>query len=248
MTQGLQRKELIVLAARTSMGKSAFAIQLDVNANRAGYKTAIFSLEMGKQQVYDRACAAVARIEYGKFRSGNLSDEDWNWISLTTTELSTITVVDQRGMTAEQIADDMRRMKHAEGLDLVVIDYVNLIHEMPLPGDVAGAALKRITQTLRQAADRNDCAMVLVAQINRAVEQRQNKRPMLSDLSESKAIEDAADVVMFLFREDYYDPATEKKNLIEVNIAKQRNGPTGMVELVYLKNYQSIVSMEKGRA
>ena len=248
LTNGLQRSDLILIGARTSVGKSAFAIQLATNANRKGSRVAIFSLEMGDQQVYDRAASAIAGIEYGRFRTGRFEDEDWTKISMAMVEMESLTIVDDRGMTARDIAAEMRQLKHSEGLDLVIVDYANLIQEDSMLGDVTGEKFKRITQTLRSAAKQCDCAMVVVAQINRAVEQRQNKRPLLSDLSDSKALEDAADVVMLLYRDDYYDPDSERKNIMEINIAKQRNGPTGMVELVYLRNRQSLVSLEPERS
>ncbi len=245
LTNGLQRSDLILICARTSVGKSALAIQLAVNANRKGSKVAIFSLEMGDQQVYDRAASAIAGIDYGRFRTGQFDDRDWSGITMAMAEMESLTIIDDSGMTSHDIAAHMRQLKHSEGLDLAIVDYANLIQEDSMLGDVTGEKFKRITQTLRFAAKQCDCALVVVAQINRAVEQRQNKRPLLSDLSDSKALEDAADVVMLLYRDDYYDAESARKNIMEVNIAKQRNGPTGMVELVYLRNRQSLVSLER---
>ncbi len=243
MTQGLQRQDLIVIAARTSMGKSAFTLQIAVNANRLGYKVSIFSLEMSYQQVLNRMFATTARVDFSKFRTGAFDDRDWSKISMCLDELSTITIVDERGISTPSILSQARKIKRSEGLDLVIVDYVQLVNEPAQEGDNQGTPLKRVTQALRQMAKECNCAVIAISQVSRAVEQRQNKRPNNSDLSESKALEEGADVIGFLYREDYYDQECQKKNIMECIVTKQRNGPTGTIELVYLKNYQAILSL-----
>lgn len=237
---GLQRAELIVIGARTSMGKSAFAIEIAVRVSRAGWRVAIFSLEMITDQLYNRMMGSMAMVSAQAMRVGNVHQGQIDAISSHLHAVSQIHIDDERGVTAEYIVSEMRRLKRQEGLDLVIIDYLQEIKEPSEKNDNAGSALHRVCQTIRTAAKDCDCAVVGLSQVKREVEQRANKRPMTSDLSGSAAIEAVADTIIMLYRDEYYNVDSEAKGILEVNVAKQRNGPTGLVKMNYDKNYQRI--------
>ncbi|MFD2330059.1 replicative DNA helicase [Cohnella sp. GCM10020058] len=240
MTLGWQRTDLIVVGARTSMGKSAFALEVAMRASRRGYKVAIFSLEMTLEQNYNRMMACLARVSMQSIRVGQLTDSQLGDISVQMDAITKIHIDDERGVTAEYITSEMRRLKRQEGLDLVIIDYLQEVSEPAGHNDNAGSALHRVCQKFRSAAKDCDCSIIGLSQVKREVEVRANKRPMTSDLSGSAAIEAAADGIILLYRDEYYNPDTDDRGVLEVNIAKQRNGPTGVVKMKYEKNYQSI--------
>ncbi len=245
LLEGLQRKDLILVGARTSMGKSAFSAQLMLNAAQAGYQTAFFSLEMSASQVFNRCAANLTNIDASKFRKGNFDDNEWQRILMAYSDLEKLNVLDERGIDTDTICSEMRRLKHTQGLDLVIVDYAQLVAEPPIPGEPNGERVGRVAEKIRTAAAQCDCAVILLSQVSRRVEQRQDKRPMLSDLADSGKLEAAADVVIFLYRDDYYDPESTKKNLMEINVAKQRNGPIGSIEMVFLKQYQKLVELQR---
>lgn len=248
MTSGFQRSDLIIVAARPSVGKTAFALNVAQNvAVRNGLPVAIFSLEMSKDQLVQRMLCAEAYIDGHKLRNGTLDDEDWPKLSMGVSTLSNapIYIDDSPGITVPEMRSKLRRLKIEHGLGFVVIDYLQLIHGRRTQGDNRQQEISEISRTLKQLARELEVPIVALAQLSRSVEQRQDKRPMLSDIRESGSIEQDADIVAFLYREDYYDPESERQNIIEIIIAKQRNGPTGKIDLVFLKNYNKFVNLEK---
>ena len=246
MTSGFQKSDLIILAARPSVGKTAFALNIAQNvAVRAHQTVAIFSLEMSKEQLVQRMICAEANIDASVLRSGQLADEDWTKLSMGIASLSEapLYIDDSPGITLAEMRSRLRRLQLEHGLGLVVVDYLQLIHGKG-KADNRQQEISEISRSLKGLARELDVPVVALSQLSRSVEQRQDKRPMLSDIRESGSIEQDADVVGFLYRDDYYDPESEKKNIVEVIIGKQRNGPTGKVELVFLKNYNKFVSLE----
>lgn len=251
MTSGFQKSDLIIVAARPSVGKTAFALNVAQNiAVRAGLPAAIFSLEMSKDQLVQRMLCAEAYIDGHRMRTGSLEDEDWPKLSMGVSTLGNapIYIDDTPGITVPEMRSKLRRLKSQVGLGFVVIDYLQLIHGRKSSGENRQQEISEISRTLKQMARELEVPVMALAQLSRGVEQRQDKRPMLSDIRESGSIEQDADIVAFLYRDDYYDPETEKKNIVEILIAKQRNGPTGKVELVFLKNYNKFVNLEKAHS
>jgi len=240
MTLGLQRTNLIVVGARTSMGKSAFANEIKGRASSAGYKVADFSLEMTMEQIYNRMAASSCGISLQAIRTGNLTDYQISLIAEKLDDFAKIPIDDTRSVNTEYITSEMRRMKRHDGLDIVIVDYLQEINETAEQNDNAGSALHRVCQKLRAAAYDCDCAVVGLSQVKQEVDIRNNKRPFISDLSGSAAIAAVADDIILLYRDEYYNPDTEDRGILEVNIAKQRNGPTGVVKLKYDKDYQRI--------
>lgn len=246
MTSGLQKSDLIILAARPSMGKTAFALNVAQNvALRTGETVAIFNLEMSASQMVMRMIAAEGNIDAQAFRTGNLNEEDWEKLTMAISSLSEapIFIDDTPGVTVHDIRAKLRRLKAERGLGLVVIDYLQLINGHT-SGESRQQEISEISRSLKLMAREMDCPVIALSQLSRAVEQRQDKRPMLSDLRESGSIEQDADLVAFLYRDDYYNEESEKKNIAEVIIGKQRNGPVGKVELLFLKNYNKFLSLE----
>ncbi|MBX5435800.1 MAG: replicative DNA helicase [Alicyclobacillaceae bacterium] len=251
MTSGLQKSDLIIVAARPSVGKTAFALNIAQNvAVRAGLPVAIFSLEMSRDQLVQRMLCAEGYIDGHKLRTGALDDDDWPKLSMAVSALGNapIYIDDTPGITVSEMRSKLRRLKSRAGLAFVVIDYLQLIHGRRSANENRQQEISEISRMLKQLARELDVPVLALAQLSRSVEQRQDKRPMLSDIRESGSIEQDADIVAFLYREDYYNPETERKNIVEVLIAKQRNGPTGKVELVFLKNYNKFVNLEKVHA
>lgn len=247
MTSGFQRSDLIILAARPAVGKTAFALNVAQNiAVRAGETVAIFSLEMGKEQLVQRMLCAEANIDAGKMRTGFLEEDDWPKLTMAVGTLSEapIFIDDTPGITVHDIRAKCRRLKSEQGLGLILIDYLQLIQGRG-KGDNRQQEVSEISRTLKLIARELHVPVIALSQLSRSVEQRQDKRPMMSDLRESGSIEQDADIVSFLYRDDYYNPESERKNIIEVIIAKQRSGPTGTVELVFLKNFNKFVSLER---
>jgi replicative DNA helicase len=248
MTSGLQRSDLIILAARPAVGKTAFALNVAQNiAVRVGLNVAIFSLEMGAAQLVMRMICAEGNIDAGKMRSGYLDDDDWRKLTMSIGTLSKAPVFidDTPGVTITDIRSKCRRLKTELGdVGLVLIDYLQLISGKG-GGDNRQQEISEISRSLKLLARELQCPVIALSQLSRAVESRQDKRPMLSDIRESGSIEQDADIVAFLYREDYYDKETEEKNVIEVIIGKQRSGPTGTVKLAFLKEYNKFVSLDQ---
>jgi replicative DNA helicase len=246
MTSGFQRSDLIILAARPSVGKTAFALNVAQNvAARAGETVAIFSLEMSAPQLVQRMLCAEGNIDANRMRTGSFQEEDWEKLTMAISTLSKahIYIDDTPGITVGQIRSKCRRLKAEHGLGIILIDYLQLIHGSGKEN--RQQEISAISRTLKGIARELDCTVIALSQLSRAVEQRQDKRPMLSDLRESGSIEQDADIVAFLYRDDYYDQETENKNVIEILIAKQRNGPVGKVELAFLKEYNKFVNLSR---
>ncbi|MFO7263951.1 MAG: replicative DNA helicase [Bacillaceae bacterium G1] len=246
MTSGLQNSDLIIVAARPSVGKTAFALNIAQNvALHTQVPVAIFSLEMPAIQLVQRMLSAEGNIDSHRLRSGYLEPADWEKLTLAMASLSEapIFIDDTPHVTVFDIRAKCRRLKAEHGLGLVIIDYLQLISGRG--GDNRQQEISEISRGLKGLARELDVPVIALSQLSRAVEQRQDKRPMLSDIRESGSIEQDADVVAFLYRDDYYHPDTDRPNVVEVIIGKQRNGPTGTVELLYLKNYNKFVSLAK---
>lgn len=245
MTSGFQKSDLIILAARPSMGKTAFALNVAQNvAIRSGEPVAIFNLEMSAPQLVMRMLAAEGNIDAQAFRTGEMKEEDWEKLTMAISSLSEspIFIDDTPGITVYDIRAKLRRLQAEHGLGLVIIDYLQLISGVR--GDSRQQEISEISRSLKLLARELNVPVISLSQLSRAVEQRQDKRPMLSDLRESGSIEQDADIVAFLYRDDYYHEESEKKNIAEVIIGKQRNGPVGKVELLFLKNYNKFLSLE----
>jgi replicative DNA helicase len=240
MTLGFQRTDFIIVGARTSMGKSAFAIEVALRVSSFGYKVAIFSLEMTIDQIYNRMLANLAMVSMQAMRVGNVQQIQIDSISSHLNTVSKIHIDDERGATAEYILSEMRRMKRQEGLDLVIIDYLQDVKEPAEKNDNTGSALHRVAQKIRAGAKECDCVVIGLSQVKQEVDSRNNKRPFTSDLAGSAGLANVADGVIMLYRDEYYNPDTPDRGVIEVNVAKQRNGPTGLIKMKYEKSYQRI--------
>lgn len=243
---GLQKADLVLLAARPSMGKTAFGINIATNAAvKAGAKVAIFSLEMSKEQLVQRMISATSHVDLQKIISGDLVDNEWMQVVNSMGPLSQINVFidDTAGISLMEMKAKCRRLKIEKGLDLVLIDYLQL---MQLDGHTESRQqeISAISRGLKGLAKEMECPVIALSQLSRAPELRADHRPILSDLRESGAIEQDADVVMFLYRDEYYHQESEKKNIGEVIIAKHRNGPTGNVELVWKGQYTKFLNKE----
>ncbi|PZD96599.1 replicative DNA helicase [Paenibacillus sambharensis] len=247
MTSGFQRSDLIIVAARPSVGKTAFALNIAQNVGvRAREAVAIFSLEMSAAQLVQRMVCAESNVDAGRMRTGYLEGDDWEKLTMAIGALSEaeIYIDDTPGITVADIRAKCRRLKKEKGLGMILIDYLQLIQGRGKAGENRQQEVSEISRTLKQIARELEVPVIALSQLSRGVEQRQDKRPMMSDLRESGSIEQDADIVAFLYRDDYYDKETEKKNIIEIIIAKQRNGPVGTVELVFLKNFNKFVSLD----
>lgn len=249
LTSGFQKSDLIIVAARPSVGKTAFALNIAQNVGvRAKETVAIFSLEMSAAQLVQRMICAEANVDAGRMRTGHLEGDDWEKLTMAIGSLSeaAIYIDDSPAVTTADIRAKCRRLKQERGLGLIVIDYLQLIHGRGRSTDNRQQEVSEISRMLKQIARELEVPVIALSQLSRSVEQRQDKRPMMSDLRESGSIEQDADIVAFLYRDDYYNQESEKKNIIEIIIAKQRNGPVGTVELVFLKNFNKFVSLDRG--
>ena len=247
LTSGLHGSDFIILAARPSMGKTALSLNIVQNvAIRSGRQTdgkpkvvAFFSLEMSKEQLVQRMLCAEANIDSQRLRIGELRDEDWMQLIQTADALSAaqIYIDDTAGITAMEMRSRARRLKAEHGLDLIVVDYLQLMQ---------GSGKRNLSGDRQQELARElNVPIIALSQLSRSVESRQVKRPMLSDLRESGSLEQDADIVMFLYREDYYNPETENKNITELIVAKHRNGPVGTINLFFHKQFTKFVSLTK---
>ena len=257
LTSGLHGSDFIILAARPSMGKTAFALNVVQNvAIRAAKKVggapktvAFFSLEMSKEQLVQRMLCAEANIDSQRLRIGELRDEDWAMLINTADTLSSanIYIDDTAGITAMDMRSRARRLKAEHGLDLIVVDYLQLMQGSGKKNNSGDRQqeVSEISRSLKALARELDVPVIALSQLSRSVEARQVKRPMLSDLRESGSLEQDADIVAFLYREDYYNPETENKNITELIIAKHRNGPVDTVNLFFHKQYTKFVGLSK---
>ncbi|MGG3448850.1 MULTISPECIES: replicative DNA helicase [Bacillaceae] len=248
MTAGFQRNDLIIVAARPSVGKTAFALNIAQNvATNTDEKVAIFSLEMGAEQLVMRMLCAEGNINAQNLRTGALTDEDWRKLTMAMGSLSNsgIYIDDTPGIRIGEIRSKCRRLKQEQGLGMILIDYLQLIQGNGRSGDNRQQEVSEISRSLKGLARELEVPVIALSQLSRGVEQRQDKRPMMSDIRESGSIEQDADIVAFLYRDDYYDKESENKNMIEIIIAKQRNGPTGTVELAFVKEYNKFVNIER---
>ncbi|AJD92993.1 replicative DNA helicase [Jeotgalibacillus haloalkalitolerans] len=248
MTAGFQRNDLIIVAARPSVGKTAFALNIAQNvATKTGENVAIFSLEMGAEQLVMRMLCAEGNINAQNLRTGALTDEDWRKLTMAMGSLSNagIYIDDTPGVRVQDIRAKCRRLKQEHGLGMILIDYMQLIHGTGKPGENRQQEVSEISRSLKGLARELEVPVIALSQLSRGVESRQDKRPMMSDLRESGSIEQDADIVAFLYRDDYYDKESENQNTIEIIIAKQRNGPVGTVSLAFIKEYNKFVNLER---
>lgn len=249
-TAGLHGSDLVLVAARPAMGKSAFALNIATNAAvRAKVPVAIFSLEMSKEQMVNRILCSEAMVDSNKVRTGKLDEQDWTKLAGALGPLSEadIYIDDTPGISVMEIRAKCRKLKLEKNIGLVVIDYLQLIQASNKRAGSREQEISEISRSLKILAKEINVPVIALSQLSRAPEQRPDHRPMLSDLRESGAIEQDADIVMFLYRDDYYNEDSEKKNVAEVIIAKHRAGSTGTVELLWLGNYTKFVNIDKNR-
>ncbi|MCD8915330.1 replicative DNA helicase [Staphylococcus sp. IVB6181] len=267
MTAGFNRNDLIILAARPSVGKTAFALNIaqKVATHESNYTVGIFSLEMGADQLATRMICSSGNVDSNRLRTGTMTEEDWNRFTVAVGKLSRtkIFIDDTPGIRITDLRSKCRRLKQEHGLDMIVIDYLQLIMGSgSRMSDNRQQEVSEISRTLKAIARELECPVIALSQLSRGVEQRQDKRPMMSDIRESGSIEQDADIVAFLYRDDYYnredgeedddggmEPVTNDDNgEIEVIIAKQRNGPTGTVKLHFMKQYNKFTDIDYAHA
>ena len=246
-TSGMQPSDLILIAARPSMGKTAFVLNIAQHmAFKNDVTAAIFSLEMSKEQLVNRLFSLESKVDSQSIRTGNLSDDDWAKLieSAGIIGKSNLIIDDTPGISVSELRSKCRKYKLEHNLGIIIIDYIQLMTGRQR-SDSRQQEISDISRSLKEVARELSVPVIALSQLSRAVEQRPDHRPMLSDLRESGAIEQDADVVMFIYRDDYYNKDSEKKNIAEIIIAKQRNGPIGTVELVWLPNYTKFANMQK---
>ncbi|WP_373894362.1 replicative DNA helicase [Virgibacillus natechei] len=247
ITSGFQRNDLIIVAARPSVGKTAFALNVAQNvAVNSDENVAIFSLEMGADQLVQRMLCAEGNIDSQRLRNGQLQADDWSKLTMAMGSLSNagIYIDDSPGIRVSEIRSKCRRLKQEDGLGMILIDYLQLIQGTANSRENRQQEVSEISRELKGLARELNVPLIALSQLSRGVESRQDKRPMMSDLRESGSIEQDADIVGFLYRDDYYDAESEKENIIEIIISKQRNGPTGSVELAFVKEYNKFVDLD----
>lgn len=246
-TAGMQPSDLVLIAARPSMGKTAFVLNI---AQHVAFKlhkaVAVFSLEMSKEQLVNRLFSLESKVSGQSIRTGQLSDSDWEKLAETAGVIgqSNLMIDDTPGITVAELRSKCRKFKLERGLDMIIIDYLQL---MTGSGRIESRQqeISEISRSLKAIARELNVPVLALSQLSRAVEQRPDHRPMLSDLRESGAIEQDADVVMFIYRDDYYNKETEKPGVAEIIIAKQRNGPIGTVELAWLADYTKFANLQR---
>ena len=246
-TSGLQPSDLVLVAARPSMGKTAFVLNIaQYVAFHSDLCTAIFSLEMSKEQLVNRLFSLESRVDAQLLRSGNLADSDWEKLieGAGTIGRSKLIIDDTPGISISELRSKCRKYKLEHDLKLIIIDYLQLMSGSGR-SDSRQQEISDISRSLKGLARERNVPVIALSQLSRQVEQRPDHRPMLSDLRESGAIEQDADVVMFIYRDDYYNKDTPDKNIAEIIIAKQRNGPIGTINLVWLPQYTKFANMEK---
>lgn len=246
-TSGFQPSDLILIAARPSMGKTAFVLNIaQYMAFHSNVTVAVFSLEMSKEQLVNRLLSLESKVDSQAIRTGNLSDDDWAKLieGAGTIGKSNLIIDDTPGISISELRSKCRKYKLENNLGIIMIDYLQLMTGSKKT-DSRQQEISDISRSLKELARELNVPVVALSQLSRAVEQRPEHRPMLSDLRESGAIEQDADVVMFLYRDDYYNKDSDMKGVAEVIIAKQRNGPIGTVNLVWLPNYTKFANMQK---
>ena len=240
-TSGMHPSDLVLIAARPSMGKTAFVLNIaQYMAFRKDVTVAIFSLEMSKEQLINRMFSLESSVDAQKLRTGQLNDQEWERLieSAGVIGKSKLMIDDTPGISIAELRSKCRRMKQENGLSMIIIDYLQLMSGSGgRSSDSRQQEISDISRSLKAVARELSVPVLALSQLSRAVEQRPDHRPMLSDLRESGAIEQDADVVMFIYRDDYYNPDTEDKNIAEIIIAKQRNGPIGTVRLAWMPQY-----------
>ena len=247
-TAGFHGSELILIAARPAMGKTAFVLNVATNAAIKGnVPVAVFSLEMSKEQLVNRILCSESMVDSNKVRTGKLEEDDWTKLAGTIGPLSEaeIYIDDTPGINIMEIRAKCRKLKLEKNIGMVVIDYLQLIQGSGKRGGSREQEISEISRSLKILAKELNVPVIALSQLSRAAEQRPDHRPMLSDLRESGAIEQDADIVMFLYRDDYYNKDSEKKDIAEVIIAKHRGGSTGTVELLWLGSYTKFVNLER---
>ena len=247
-TAGMQPSDLVLIAAKPSMGKTAFVLNLAQHvAFKLNHTVAIFSLEMSKEQLVNRLFSLESRVDSQHLRTGNLSDAEWEKLieSAGVIGKSNLIIDDTPGISISELRSKCRKYKLEHNLQMIIIDYLQLMSGSGRGSDSRQQEMSDISRSLKALARELNVPVLALSQLSRAVEQRPDHRPMLSDLRESGAIEQDADVVMFIYRDDYYNKDTEKKGIAEIIIAKQRNGPIGTIELVWLPDYTKFANMER---
>ena len=247
-TAGMQPSDLVLIAARPSMGKTAFVLNIaQYVAFHSGECVAIFSLEMSKEQLVNRLFAMESKVDSQHLRTGNLSDMEWEKLieSAGMIGQSKLIIDDTPGISIADMRSKCRKFKLEMDLKMIIIDYLQLMAGSGRGTDSRQQEISDISRSLKALARELQVPVLALSQLSRAVEQRPDHRPMLSDLRESGAIEQDADVVMFIYRDDYYNPDTEKKGIAEINIAKQRNGPIGTIDLVWLPEFTKFANLQK---
>ena len=251
MTSGLQAGDLVVLAARPSMGKTAFAINIAEHvALNEGLPVAVFSMEMAANQLAVRIVGSIGRIHQGRLRTGKLNDDEWPRLTEAIERLGSVSLhIDETaGLTPSELRANARRLARTCGkLGLIVVDYLQLMSGSKSDGENRATELGEISRGLKMLAKELQCPVIALSQLNRSVEQRTDKRPMMSDLRESGAIEQDADIIMFIYRDEYYTKEQCKEpGVAEIIIGKQRNGPTGTVKLAFLNHMTRFESLASG--
>ena len=247
-TAGMQPSDLVLIAARPSMGKTAFVLNIaQYVAFHSGECVAIFSLEMSQEQLVNRLFAMESKVDSQHLRTGNLSDMEWEKLieSAGMIGQSKLIIDDTPGISIADMRSKCRKFKLEMDLKMIIIDYLQLMSGSGRGTDSRQQEISDISRSLKALARELQVPVLALSQLSRAVEQRPDHRPMLSDLRESGAIEQDADVVMFIYRDDYYNPDTEKKGIAEINIAKQRNGPIGTIDLVWLPEFTKFANLQK---
>ena len=245
-TSGFQKGDMVLIAARPSMGKTTFSLNIAENAAlREGKSVVIFSLEMPKEQLAYKLLCSEANVDMLKLRTGNLDDDDWERIARATGPLSKakIYIYDTAGLSVMEMRSKCRKIKMEHGIDMILIDYLQLMSGSA-GSESRQQEVSEISRSIKALAKEMECPIIALSQLSRAPEQRADHRPMLSDLRESGSIEQDADVVMFLYRDEYYNKETEEKNIGECIIAKQRNGPVGTVKMAWIGSQSKFANLE----
>jgi replicative DNA helicase len=243
----LQNSDLIIIAARPSMGKTTLALNMTQQiAVKDKLPTAFFSLEMSKEQLAQRLLCAEAQIDAQNMRRGNLSQDEWSKLTRAVGPLSEspLYIDDSASLSVMEVRAKARRLKAEKGLEAIFVDYLQLMRGFSR-SESRQQELSEISRALKALAKELNIPVVALSQLSRAVEKRTDRRPILSDLMESGGIEANADLVMFIYRDSYYNKDTEKGNIAEINIAKQRNGPTGQVEMYFIDRYTKFANVAK---
>lgn len=246
-TAGMQPSDLVLIAARPSMGKTAFVLNIAQHvAFKQNQTVAVFSLEMSKEQLVNRLFSLESKVDSQHIRTGQLNDQEWEKLieSAGVIGKSNLIIDDTPGITIAELRSKCRKFKLEHNLSMIIIDYLQLMSGSGR-SDSRQQEISDISRSLKSVARELNVPVLALSQLSRAVEQRPDHRPMLSDLRESGAIEQDADVVMFIYRDDYYNHDTEKKDIAEIIIAKQRNGPIGTIELAWLPNYTKFANLQK---